>query len=347
MPPDERRRIDLTTSCHDSDDLPRHPKAGQFDEHKGVEVQYMHNGIRVVRGGYYGDWMAEIIQRLKGVHEPQEEKAVAAVLSRLRNSRDAEKLPVVVELGSFWAYYSLWFLEDFNDGHAICLEPDPANLEIGIRNFQLNNRTGTFISGVVGDRADTTIDFVAESDGISRPTRVYSLRSLMTEAAIDHIDILFVDIQGAEQDLFTNAQSVLTSGLVRFVVVSTHDLDISGSPMTHRDVENLLLQAGAHIVCEHSVSESFSGDGLIVASFSRDDVDFDVSLSRARAVDSLFGEWEPRLESALKKLAELEKHADSRHESDAGSNRVRELKDSLSWRLASRLRARLRRLRFR
>lgn len=34
----------------------------------------MHNGVKVIAGGYYGSWMTEIIRLLQGHHEPQEER---------------------------------------------------------------------------------------------------------------------------------------------------------------------------------------------------------------------------------------------------------------------------------
>ena len=65
--------------------------------------------------------------------------------------------------------------------------------------------------------------------------------------------------------------------------------------MTHQKALKVIEESGGHVIAEHSVSESFSGDGLIVASFHEVDRDFVVEVSRARAKDSLFGEWEPRI----------------------------------------------------
>jgi len=35
------------------------------------DMQIMHNGILIKRGSYHGEWMSEIIQKLRGHHEPQ------------------------------------------------------------------------------------------------------------------------------------------------------------------------------------------------------------------------------------------------------------------------------------
>jgi len=50
-------------------------------------------------------------------------------------------------------------------------------------------------------------------------------------------------------------------------VVSTHSHHISGDPLTHQRCLGLLARAGATILAEHDIHESFSGDGLIVAKF--------------------------------------------------------------------------------
>src|SRR4051812_15659853 len=56
------RRVRLTVSCEDCDAMEKVPNAGQVIEHDGARVQVMHNGVLVEEGGYYGDWMAEIIR---------------------------------------------------------------------------------------------------------------------------------------------------------------------------------------------------------------------------------------------------------------------------------------------
>ena len=48
----------------------------------------------------------------------------------------------MLEFGSFWAYYSLWFLRSFPSGKVVALEPDPAYLAVGEQNFTLNGGVG-------------------------------------------------------------------------------------------------------------------------------------------------------------------------------------------------------------
>lgn len=289
-------RISQTVACTDADAIPRVGNAGDTIVRDGERLQVMHNGVLVTEGGYYGVLSSEIIRCLRGVHEPQEEVAFDAVIRRLAATRVPDRPPTMIELGSFWAYYSLWFLDSFPDGHTICLEPDPRNLVVGQRNFEINGRTGTFINAAIGAGSGATMSFTPDDRSAPIELPTHDLRSLLAMLDEPRVDILLADIQGGETALFADSIDVLRTGIVRFVVVSTHDLSISGSAMTHQGVLRNLLDAGGHIICEHSVTESASGDGLVVASFDPADRDLTVAISYSRARHSLSGEWEPRIE---------------------------------------------------
>ena len=75
----------------------------------------MHNGLLIFEGCYYGGWTTEIIRGLSGHHEPQEEPCFAEMLRMLAASEHSSS-PFMVELGSFWAYYSMWFLTGVREG---------------------------------------------------------------------------------------------------------------------------------------------------------------------------------------------------------------------------------------
>ncbi len=285
-------RVRMTVACRDTDRLPKVAGAGTVVERDGRRVQVMHNGVLVEEGCYFGPWMTEIIRCLRGHHEPQEEVAFAAVVRRVRATVAPEAVPTIVELGAFWAYYSLWFLDELPGARAVALEPDPANLEVGRRNFALNGRTGTFLHGAIGAEPGTPMTFVAESSGEPVSVPQFSLDSLLEAADVAQVDVLLSDIQGAELALLRGAMPLLRSGRVRFLVLSTHHHTISGEATTHQEAVRLLREVGAHILAEHSVGESCSGDGLVVAAFRDEDADLQVDVSHGRYRDSLFGELE-------------------------------------------------------
>ena len=286
------RRMATTVACTDADDLPKVEGAGEVRELGGLRVQVMHNGLLVEEGGYFGAWMAEIIRALRGHHEPQEEHVFARIVERLR--ADASGQQTMIEFGSHWTFYGLWFCKELAGARAVGLEPDPAFLEVGRRNAALNDLTDrvTFVHGAVGGQPGETLEFVAESDGQPHQVAQHDLASLMRDHDLDHVDLVLSDIQGFESVLLDRARGDLVAGRVRFLIVSTHHRAISGDPLTHQKALRLLVDAGAHVIAEHSVSESFSGDGLIAVSFDPRDRDFTVPVSHARSVDSLFGELE-------------------------------------------------------
>ena len=318
LEPTAAQRVLMTVSCRDSDPLPKVPGAGEVFDLDGASVQRMHNGLLIEEGCYFGPWMTEIIRALRGHHEPQEEVVFHSILERLVAS---EPDATMVELGSFWAYYSMWFHQRTGGNRVVCLEPDPTYLEVGRRNLALNGMTATFVHGAVGDEPGRRTTFVAESSGESVDVVQYDLASLLAETGLDRVSLLLVDIQGFETVLLTRAADLLRAGRVRFAVVSTHHHQISGDALTHQHVRELLQSCGAHVIAEHTVGESYSGDGLIAVSFDERDRDFLVEVSHARAKESLFGELEFDLARALD-VAEENRRAAEESRNDAATARA-------------------------
>jgi FkbM family methyltransferase len=255
----------------------------------GERVQVMHNGIVVSEGCYHGAWMTEVIRRLRGHHEPQEEFAFYTVLERLAADTS---LPTVVELGSFWAYYSMWAKHRIPSARLVLVEPDRQNLEVGRRNLELNDMDASLVHAAVGDQHGMIVSLIWESDGQPHPTRQVSVDGLMRDYGLGEVDLMLVDIQGAETAMLCGAAQALGERRIRFLVVSTHHHSISGDPLTHQRCLRIIKQAGAHIIAEHSVSESCSGDGLIVASLSDPDRELHADVTIVRPRDTLFGELE-------------------------------------------------------
>ena len=296
-PDDLRRRVEITTAVRDTDRLPKVDDAGAVRDHDGVLVQVMHNGVLIEEGCYFGAFMTEIITRLRGHHEPQEEVVFNELVQRLAADTGA---PTMVELGSHWSYYSLWLAHVMPASTNVMVEPDPAHLAVGKRNFALNDRSGRFVHAAIGSEHGGTVWLACESDAVVRKTPVVTLDGLMRDERLDRIDLLLCDIQGAEFELLRGAGRLLAEGRLRFLLISTHHHAISGDPLIHQRCLALLEAAGAHIIAEHTISESCSGDGLIAASMDPRDDGFSVEVSRVRARESLFGELEYDLATAAR-----------------------------------------------
>ncbi len=254
------QRIDLATQCRDCDDVPKVPEAGSVQDEGGIRVQIMHNGLRVPEDGYCGPWMTDLIRRCRGHHEPQEERQFHAALQTM--PADA----TMIELGSNWAFYSAWFLQDRPARRAFLLEPDPANRAVGQATMTLNGLRAEFHEGVAAAAPGPTAPFVTERSGTLLLPRL-SVPQLMTLHGLDRLDILHCDIQGAELPVLESCRALFRAGRIGCVFVSTHAPFITDDPITHQRCLEVLQSCGATIVAEHDPWESFSGDGLIFARF--------------------------------------------------------------------------------
>ena len=193
----------------------------------------MHNGLRV-QANYYGTF-SEILKLNKGVHEPQEERMFASVLEHVPAGA------TMVELGAYWAFYSLWFQTAIPGAKNWMIEPELANLEVGRRNFELNHRTGEFKQGLVGH------------DGMD-------LLGYFAEQQIDHIHLLHADIQGAELELLDIIEDWLRDQRIDYLFISTH------SQALHTEcAARLIAQRYLVIASADFDNETYCYDGVLVA----------------------------------------------------------------------------------
>ena len=239
-------RINTTINCNDCSCIPKVPNAGQVV--KGG-YQIMHNGIKVIAGGYHEDWMAKIIKELEGHHEPQEEKAFYEVLKRIPDNG------TMIELGSNWAYYSMWFQQAIKNATNIMIEPNEVNLDLGKRNFNSNKMSGVFQNASIGK---ITVD---RPKGLSQ----ICVDDIIKENNLDVVDIIHSDIQGSELNMLYGAVESIEKRKIKYFFISTHGNQV------HNNCLDFLKSKQFNIICEHSGPESYSEDGLIVS--SRDDKD--------------------------------------------------------------------------
>lgn len=265
-------RIALALQCTDCDAIPKVEGAGTLVADGAGDYQIMHNGIRTRADAHYGAYNVEVIRRLRGHHEPQEERVFDEVMRRVAPGG------VMLELGSFWAYYSLWFLHSVEAGRAFMVEPLEASLDAGRRNFDLNRQEGTFIrAAVAGATADS--DVVELWPGMTTIVRRTTVDALLFDNGIDKLDVLHADIQGAELEMLRGAAEALRDRRIRWIFISTHGENI------HQRCLMLLRGHGYSIVSQHTPGESYSVDGLVVASST--DSDFRVPVSKRRTAAAL------------------------------------------------------------
>jgi FkbM family methyltransferase len=249
-----RDRIANTLQCRDCDYIPKVDNAGLV--FKGnPSYQLMHNGIKIIHGAFHGEWMAELIKRLKGHHEPQEEKAFYEVLKAIPHNA------TMIELGSFWAYYSMWFNRSVTEANNYMIEPNPEKLLLGRQHFLLNNMKGNFANAFIGRQVDSTSVFT-DWDGKKYNVPQVTIDQFIGENNIPFVHILHSDIQGAEYDMLLGCEKSIASGKIGYMFISTHG-------DCHEKCLDFLLKHHFSIITSHTMAESFSVDGLIVASSNK------------------------------------------------------------------------------
>lgn len=233
-----------TVTGKDCDYIPKVCGAGEIFSDGELSYQLMHNGVKIVLNSYYGvQWITDVIYGLKGHHESQEEKCFYEVLQHMVDGA------TMIELGSFWGYYSLWFASVVRASRNYLIEPDPQRLAIGKKNFELNRKMATFIRGYVGLKVDREPDY--------RGADWISLDALIESRNIDHVDILHADVQGAEGAMLQTCVKSLHK--IDYFFISTH------GDQVHAQCIQFLQSNGYIIIAEHTHHESYSGDGLVVA----------------------------------------------------------------------------------
>lgn len=232
-----KQRINDVVDCPENALIPRVTNAGQIVD----SCQIMHNGLKIKTGSYYGKGITKMLAENKGVHEPQEEFLFGEVLKTLRSRS------TIVELGSYWSFYSMWFLKE-NDGEAYLFEPNKDNLKMGELNFQLNNFEGDFTNA-----------FIAKELNLDGDPPTLNLDYIVKVKNIGFIDILHCDIQSYELDMLKGASVTIANDKIGYLFISTHSNDI------HKDCLKFLEANNYLILSEADMINTYSVDGVIVA----------------------------------------------------------------------------------
>ena len=231
-------RIAIVTTSPDNRKIAHVPQAGQLQE----DYQLMHNGLKIRLGSYYDYGNTLLLQQNQGVHEPQEEYVFQEVLKVIPPGG------AMLELGSYWAFYSMWFYTKVPQARCFMVEPDPYKMNFGQLNFRFNHMEGTFIKGFMADQSDPTGN-----------TPTLTVDEIMQTQKIQHLAILHADIQGYEHAMLQGAQITLQQQQADFIFISTHSNEL------HAQCREALLSHDYTIVADANLDESYSWDGLLVA----------------------------------------------------------------------------------
>jgi Methyltransferase FkbM domain len=230
-------RIKIALESGDNSKIEMVPDAGKINADLKL---VMHNGLIIDPLSYYGIPMLELLSQNNGVHEPQEEYVFQEVLKTISDNS------VMLELGAFWSFYSMWFNKNIKGANNFMIEPE--GIHFGIKNFELNKMDGTFHKAYISDNSNEVIDGV--------PT--ICVDDFVSNKKIDFIDILHSDIQGFEFKMLEGAKNLIDNKKVGYLFISTHSNDL------HYQCKDHLSAKGFELICSIDMDESYSFDGLLV-----------------------------------------------------------------------------------
>ena len=139
----------------------------------------------------------------------------------------------ILDLGGNIGFGSVFFSKIFPEAELAIVEPDHRNLPLLRKNLGLNGISATVIDGAIGSAAGTltlrygTNPTCSSLEGTGMhdlsntvEVTVTTVREVMKQAGWDHIDLLKIDIEGAEEDLLANDNQWLAK--VGAVIMEIH-----------------------------------------------------------------------------------------------------------------------------
>lgn len=142
----------------------------------------------------------------------------------------------IIDAGSNIGLTTLFFLDHFKKGNFVCVEPSPDNfkiIEYNLLNANGNNivaingavwSSNTYIKIVndFGDKLDWA--FRVEETKDPNDIRAFSINQLIEDNKFDYVDILKIDIEGSEKQLFdTSVANLSFLKITKCVVMEIHD----------------------------------------------------------------------------------------------------------------------------
>ena len=142
-----------------------------------------------------------------------------------------ENVNQIVDCGAYVGYSAVYFLNKYPQAHVIAIEPDPDNFELCSRNLApYGERVSLLNSAIWSSKVGLVIDRPEQAWGIEvRPCQegetpelnAIDIKSLLEEFRIDRVDILKVDIEKAEMEVFScNYQEWLNK--VNHIAIELH-----------------------------------------------------------------------------------------------------------------------------
>jgi hypothetical protein len=119
--------------------------------------------------------------------------------------------------------------------------------------------------------------------------RRYDVADILAELDRPFVDLLMVDLRGAEALALAALREPLAAGLVRWMVVATAHHVRSGRFVNHLEVVAAVADAGGSVLLDRAPEESLGPAGLVIAAFGDGPAATGIDVSWVRPRDSFHG----------------------------------------------------------
>ena len=186
--------------------------------------------------------------------------------------RDVKSPRLIVDCGANVGYSAAYFFSCFSDAHVVAIEPDFENFKICKRNLKFykkrislyhsavwsSSRSLKVIRGKFRDGADWSVQVRTCSNAETTNVHGINLADLLKKSGFEYIDILKIDIEGAEKEIFThNYKSWLP--WVRNIAIELHDKECEDAFLKAMSLYNYKLShSGELTVCRNIVPKKLT-----------------------------------------------------------------------------------------
>ncbi|MBA4277209.1 FkbM family methyltransferase [Flavobacterium sp.] len=142
----------------------------------------------------------------------------------------------IIDAGSNIGLTSLFFLDHFQNAAIICIEPEPENFKILEFNLDnVKNSKAIIINGAIWSsnckikilndfRDQLNWSFRVEETDQADAITAYSINQLIADNNFEIVDILKIDIEGSEKQIFTHPSSNLDFlKITKCIAIEIHD----------------------------------------------------------------------------------------------------------------------------
>jgi FkbM family methyltransferase len=139
---------------------------------------------------------------------------------------------VIVDAGAYTGLSTAFFAMRYPDAQIIAIEPDPGNYDLLIKNTAGFGNVRTIRAALWGESGSVNLtDPGAGSWGLrlaanvcnnpASPIQAITVNDIMQEYHIDRIDLLKLDIEGSEKEVFANSDSWIEN--IEAICIELHD----------------------------------------------------------------------------------------------------------------------------